>query len=68
MDYNKTYYDSMSIGAASFEKYDGEYGVLDREYDWGEADDGTPIPAPCPVCNTMYYACTSAHYNPDEIF
>lgn len=33
----------------------------DYDYDYGFADDGWPIPPPCPVCGILYGACTT-HY------
>lgn len=41
-----------------------EYGPYDREYDWGYAEDGWPVPSPCPVCGVLYGACTSDNYDP----
>lgn len=34
----------------------------DPDYDYGLADDGWPVPPPCPVCGVLYGACTQ-HYN-----
>lgn len=40
-----------------------DYGPNDPEYDWGYAEDGTPVPFPCPVDGVPYGACTSPDYN-----
>lgn len=41
--------------------YLNEPQIGDYDYDYGYADDGWPIPPPCPICGVLYGACTT-HY------
>lgn len=71
-DYTVRTLDTFAIGEVLIERQNDtseyEYGIYDPEYDWGYAEDGTPVPPPCPIDGVLYNACTSPNYNPDEIF